>query len=287
MPPTIPSDEVLAKMTSQELSALANRLAKDDTLIRTERVQAAMEWLSDALLRVHKGWLAGAHSEDPDTRWNVHIRQTQRIGLGMDLADEDLISEEVVSQECLRKAIGRAARAGCTRGQRIVFGLHEAGCTQREIGEKLGIPQQKVPRQLAMAKAAIRRHIDRLSDPVLIFDLEARRRALGKIRQQQPPMDARIAMARLIIEEAEGVSTLVTQREPLRLQVTMPSGEVLTLNTPQILARARAHSDSETAARIRADLESRGGDSAQAIRELYTVPNRPKRRQGLAIASVA
>lgn len=212
----IPDDERLRAMTPAQISALANDLASLGS-----GAQQALEWLSDALLRINRGWESGAHSELADTRRNRRI-----IGAEIHFSQIDRLDDSIrvaITDQAVRSIIGRAASAGLTRAQQLVFALDEAGLSQASIADQLNMHPRKVSRVLCAARDALWGHVDRRGDAFKVFLEESHRAAYfppGARRRLPPWMES----AREVIEAHENVTTHIEENcsltdKPMLVQI--------------------------------------------------------------------
>lgn len=242
----IPKDEALAAMTPQQINDLANRLKeeKDDY-----QRHLSLEWLSDALLRINRGWQdTAAHSETTRTK------RSRRIVGGevqfSQLEHPDWISVPI-SEAAVRRIIAQAAAAGLSRDQQIIWTLSEAGYTEVYIAEQLGIDQSTVSRRLMVARNIVWDHIDTRGDAYKVFLEESHRTAyFGASSKRRLPPD--LEEARRLIEEYTNVVTCVIiglgeimPGDPIVVTVMKYNPrrgqwrEVEKLTTTQIRARAK------------------------------------------------
>lgn len=193
----IPNDDRLSEMTPAEINKLAN-------VVATIGTENDLERLSDAILRINKGWNSGAHSELSDTRRNRYIAGRE--------ARTDILPDVLVlpiSDAIIRKEISKAQKAALTRRQQEVWVLCEiAGLSQGEAARKLKIKQCDVSRALQRAKNALRNYIDKQGILYNLFADCAHRSAPLKL-QARPALPPAINEARAIIEEMTGAETLI------------------------------------------------------------------------------
>lgn len=173
------------------------------------------EMLSDKLLRLHRGQDVGAYSDDPGSWRNKRIR-----GHEIQSDDRDVINL-CISDHSIRRMIGQAAEAGLSRPLQEIWVLSEAGCSQREIGELLGVSHQTVGRKLAAAREVIWDHLDTEGLPYIVFLQESHRTAYYRPPTRDPLPD-QVEHDRRVIEQMCGVVTMIQQDNLGKVELWRP-----------------------------------------------------------------
>lgn len=197
-------------MTATELSALANSLATDPTV----NTNLAYEYLSDALIRIHKGWVDGAHSELSDTD-----RRRRIIGNEIPIDEQLGTIVTPISHSVIRHMLHKAAKAGLTEWQQEVWLLADiVGWKQREIAREYGVVQSAVSQCLNRARQALWDYVDRRDPAIKVFLMESRRMPYFA-PAYRPGLPPELDEARQAIESARGVSTHVQVDALKRVEV--------------------------------------------------------------------
>jgi hypothetical protein len=220
----IPSDETLGRMSPEQLSRLANEIAKGD------RPERGLEWLSDALKRVDRGR-------------RIARRLARREVVFSDLDDVDLVAP-IIDDNTLQGIVDRATAAGCTARQCHSFLLADMCVSQERAAELMGISQSAYSRLLARARKAICSRLAIQGDATLMFSLESRRATYRKPspRPLLPrylkcrPVD--IEAARELIEERLGAITAIMPDALDRVEVYRPNREPMSLSFQRLVAWA-------------------------------------------------
>ena len=196
---SIPPDDILKKMSHKELNKLANEIALQCAASGSDR---ALEYLSDALIRIHRGWRSGAHSEISDTR-----RRRRIVGSEIPIGEHTECIATTISDRCIRKAIVRACKAGLSRRQQEVWVLHHvAGWSTVQIAAKYGISQPAASQCLKRARQELWDHIDR-HDPVFqVFMMESNR-SVYLPPEKRPMLPPELDEARRELESQPGMTT--------------------------------------------------------------------------------
>jgi transcriptional regulator with XRE-family HTH domain len=206
----IPDDAVLARMSHAELSTLANELA----VCCTPNDSSPLEWLSDALLRIHRGWRDGAHSETSDTR-----RRRKIIGKEIPAGDQANYIKAPISNDVIITMLRKAAAAGLSDWQQDVWLLADViGWTQRAIAREFNVGQPAVSRALGRARQALWEHIDKHGNAFKVFILESRRTAYFR-PAYRPPLPPELDEARREIEADTPISTHIQIDKPKQVEV--------------------------------------------------------------------
>lgn len=195
----IPSDDQLRRMSQKELNKLANEL-KDQCYASGD--YRALEWLSDALLRIHQAWLDGAHSETTDTR-----RRRRICGREIPIGGNIDYIPTPISDSHIRQLMAKACKSGLTRRQQEVWILHDVvGYTQVRIADLLEIGQPAVSRCLTRARNAMWDYIDRNDPAFRVFLMESHRTAYFR-PSPRPRLPEFLDAARQKLEEDPATST--------------------------------------------------------------------------------
>lgn len=198
-----------------------------------EQDGATLEAASDELLRTHGGFgrRAGYYTEDS------LIRRSRRE-ISLEQIAEQRGYQLLIPADALRRAIGSALAAGCTRPQAMVWVLEEHySMGQREIADLLGISQQAVSRRLARARARIWDQCDDCCPALIIFARESHRFSYHPPHRRQA-LPEELQEARRILEAA-GWETWILP-EDLRQVLLVRDGVIQEgLTARQVIARAR------------------------------------------------
>lgn len=219
----IPNDEELAKMSPSQIAALA------DSLTTPEQ----REQLSDALLKVHKGWQVGAHSEVSDTRRNRRHAREQSME---ELAEAAGVVIPTAPPSML-PLIQRALKASVDEEVAVMWILHEDGWTQARIAETFDVSQGCVSQRLARARDLIRDNIDEKEGWFRILCVEMRRRRYVPL-QKQPPLASEIQAARIVLE-ANGLETWILRQDPGSVIIVDAKGNETRVTFRELLRQAR------------------------------------------------
>lgn len=195
-----PSDAVIARMDAAELDRFAESLTTDED----------RERLSDALLRINFAWLAGAHSENRDTRRNRRIRQENSLEAMAEAAGVVIPAPP----PDLTPAINRAAEACLDRRDCLIWAMWQTGSSQASIAKAMHLTQGYISQRISKARAAIAEQVER--EPLMQF-CQSMKRRLYHNRNTQDPLPAEIEQARRIVEQYEDCQTWILPERPRRV----------------------------------------------------------------------
>jgi DNA-binding CsgD family transcriptional regulator len=167
---------------------------------------ASLEAAADELIRTHGGFgrRSGIYREDS------LIRRGRRE-ISLEEIAEQHGYQLLIPDQALRRLIGQALDAACTRPQALVWALEESGLGQREIARILGISQQAVSRRMQRARAKLWDHFDDGSPAFVIFCRESHRYSYHA-PPHRPPLPEEVQAARRILE-AQGWETWILSED--------------------------------------------------------------------------
>lgn len=231
----IPDDTALARMSAQELNKLANSFHNQEPAWPEHKIQQAMEWLADALLRV--SGCRGVYSENPNSTRNRRICGRE---VSLDCIEGANWISLPVSEAAVRRLVRKAAEASCTRLQQEIWALVECGVAQAEIAVLYGLGQPEVSRILNRARQEIWDHIDKRGDVYRVYCEESHRSAY--FAPHSPHLLPEwLDEPRRVIEDKLGVHTSIQQDAPKFVELRPDSGlENVDSRLTYIQARGRA-----------------------------------------------
>lgn len=200
----------------------------------TNQMSDDLEAQADALLKAHPQDTSYPAYSERVLGW----RDRHRKETSLESMCESRGIKIPVPPAGIRKIINRAMNAACSVNLAHAWTLHELGWSSSKIAEALGISERAASWRVQRARQAIKKHIDKNSDVLLVYYWETNGRRLYFDSKPQDVLPSALSRAREVIED-NGYDTFIMPRNPNYVIVTHHNGESLRLTYSRTIAMAR------------------------------------------------